>query len=249
MKQFNNTELIQRFFKGELNTEEKEQFSKALKKNTALAEEFAFTKALKYAFLMEEEAASKKRIEEYYTSRELEVKKKSSYKNIWIIVFGLSVLTGIVAWKTGKFGEPTLTSEPVERPIDLSFVEYIPINFAVSDDVQQAYDDGDFATANDGFQSVDGVDVDFFPAMLFSGVCYVYLQKEQKAIDVLSKIDVTIFPEIKAEVSLYLGIAYYQLGQKDKAAAAWEDLQETNKQIVIDIKAVIDEQIRGFNFE
>lgn len=229
-----NTDLIDKYFSDSLSPKEQMEFNERLQNNENFKKEFVFQKDLKKTIVSQQHKNLKKVLQSFEQERSkvrlLNISRKWWVAASILVIFSIGFL----------LLRPTLYPSPEELFAE-NFEPYRNIVLPVerssnSNSIKQsaflAYENGNYHKAINLFNSIQDrnlIYVDFYKSM-----CYLSLNKNVEAIDLLIPITVTTekgdtdknFNEL---ANWYLALAYLKVDEKEKAISRFSSIaNDTN---------------------
>lgn len=206
-----NESLINSYFEGTLNPQEKVRFEQLMVTDASFAKEVAFQKQLKAAITLEERSNLKS------TLKNLEKKPKSNSSRSWLyIAAGLLVLIGISFF--------FFNQNPTNEELYATYFEPYPNTVApiVRSSSQQdskqnafaSYENGDYKNASKLFGELGSTTQEEY-AFFYNAISLMMLNEDQDASRILESTSWS--DEYRGKADWYLSLSYIKQNQNEKA--------------------------------
>lgn len=226
----NNHDLIDRYFENSLTPKEQIIFNDLLQNDTDFNEEFKFQKDLKKVISINQQ----EELKQVLRNKEAHIKKDSIFSLLpkkWMVAASFVLLLGLSTWTIKSTFYPSNEAiyaeyfqparnivHPVVRGEEVNTIEYKAF---------VAYESKDYYKAINLFNSVK--DSDKTSILFYKSLCFLALNKSEEAISILSplaKADHLVGEdgEIYEMSKWYLGLAYIQNSDKEKAAVQFSEI-------------------------
>lgn len=218
-----NHDLIDRYFENSLSPEEQKLFNDLLQNDATFKEEFLFQKDLKQVIAVSQQEELKSTL----SYIEENVQKNSRFMIVpkkWMVAASLLLITTLGIWTVKNLYYPSNdaiyetyfevdrnTIQPVVRGESLNTIEYRAF---------VAYEAQDYYKAINLFNSVKNPDENYI--IYYKGLCFLALEKTDKAIALLSNVANTTTidgksADLEEKANWYLALAYLKNNETENA--------------------------------